>query len=49
MPDGTSRTVKLSIREDQHGGYFRIPAHHSHRPVDNNDVLVPLTTRAWVF
>jgi hypothetical protein len=49
MPDGTTRTTKLSIREDQHGGYFNIPAHHSHRPVDDNDTLVPLTTRAWVF
>ncbi|CAN9380736.1 unnamed protein product [Alternaria alternata] len=53
MPDGTSRTVKLSIREREKA-YSNVPAHHSSRPmVDDNtyidDVLVPLTTRAWVF
>ncbi|CAN9414245.1 unnamed protein product [Alternaria alternata] len=53
MPDGTSRTVKLSIREREQK-YHNVPAHHSSRPmVDDNthidDVLVPLTTRAWVF
>ena len=53
MPDETSRTVKLSIRE-QEKRYHDVPAHHSSRPmvdddVDIDDVLVPLTTRAWVF
>ncbi|KAG9195985.1 hypothetical protein G6011_01106 [Alternaria panax] len=53
MPNGTSRIVKLSIRE-QEQQYFNIPAHHSSRPmvgenVSINNVLVPLTTRAWVF
>jgi hypothetical protein len=53
MPDGTSRTVKLSIRE-QEQQYWDNPAHHSSRPivdddVNINDVLVPLGTRAWVF
>jgi hypothetical protein len=53
MPNGTSRMVKLSIRE-QEQQYWDNPAHHSSRPVVDddiniNDVLVPLTTRAWVF
>jgi hypothetical protein len=53
MPDGTVRTVKLSIREQQ-AQYLNVPAHHSSRPRVNDDVniakiLVPLTTRAWVF
>ncbi|CAN9380291.1 unnamed protein product [Alternaria sp. RS040] len=53
MPDGDLRTVKLSIRE-QEQKYHNVPAHHSSRPrVDDethiDDVLVPLTTRAWVF
>lgn len=53
MSDGTSRTVKLSIRE-QEKQYWNNPGHHSSRPivdddVEINEVLVPLTTRAWVF
>jgi hypothetical protein len=49
MPDSTTRTVKLSIREEERRGYTNIPAHHSCRPVSDSDVLAPLTTRAWVF
>lgn len=53
MPNGTSRTVKLSIREREEQ-YWNNPAHHSSRPniddgVDIDEVLTPLTTRAWVF
>ncbi|KAL1793654.1 hypothetical protein ACET3X_008636 [Alternaria dauci] len=53
MSDGTSRVVKLSIRERE-TRYSNVPAHHSSRPmvgddVDIDDLLVPLTTRAWVF
>ncbi|KAI4686418.1 uncharacterized protein J4E84_005697 [Alternaria hordeiaustralica] len=52
MPDGTSRTVQLSIREREEQ-YWSNPAHHSSRPniedVDIDELLTPLATRAWVF
>ncbi|KAI4607883.1 hypothetical protein J4E83_009427 [Alternaria metachromatica] len=52
MPNGTSRTVQLSIREREEQ-YWSNPAHHSSRPnidgVDIDELLTPLATRAWVF
>ncbi|KAI0578752.1 hypothetical protein Alg130_07790 [Pyrenophora tritici-repentis] len=41
MPDGTSRTIKLSIRRQQKQ-YFEVPAHHSGLAMDAE--LVPLKT-----
>jgi len=53
MPNGTSRTVQISIREREEL-YWSNPAHHSSRPraddgVDIDEVLTPLAVRAWVF
>ncbi|CAM1509603.1 Fc.00g033420.m01.CDS01 [Cosmosporella sp. VM-42] len=47
--DGVPREVKLSIQEENVTYYSGVPGHHSSRPTDDNDVLLPLSTRAWAF
>lgn len=47
--DGVTRTVKLSIQEENGGYYNSVPGHHSSRPSVDSDELLPLSTRAWGF
>ncbi|KAF7562142.1 hypothetical protein G7046_g1984 [Stylonectria norvegica] len=46
--NGAPRKVKLSIQEEN-TIYHHLPGHHSSRPVGDNDVLLPLSARAWAF
>ena len=46
---GRTRLVKLSVQEKEQEYYSGVPGHHSSRPSSDDEALIPLSTRAWVF